>query len=216
MSDDGADARRVAPLDQSFDAAIAWIRDSIRILEGVHRASGFQSASEAEALRHKKALVAGIEALRAAASSGVSPAHIDPDCEVARGVGWMCTCETAEEKAEQARHVAECEAERDAQSSADIQGGAVPASTEPRHAAKMREVFSLPKIEKSLRVKAAACRSLAAAAQDGSMNQRNWAGLADELVSAADAVALHAAAVPLPAARPEAREMTTSEEPSHE
>jgi hypothetical protein len=26
--------------------------------------------------------------------------HIDPDCEVVRGVGWMCTCETPEQKAE--------------------------------------------------------------------------------------------------------------------
>lgn len=26
--------------------------------------------------------------------------HIDSDCEVYRGVGWMCTCETPEEKAE--------------------------------------------------------------------------------------------------------------------
>lgn len=27
--------------------------------------------------------------------------HFDPDCEVARGVGWMCTCRTVEEKAEE-------------------------------------------------------------------------------------------------------------------
>jgi hypothetical protein len=41
--------------------------------------------------------------------------HIDPDCEVVRGVGWMCTCQTPEEKAEDATWKAECEAERDAE-----------------------------------------------------------------------------------------------------
>lgn len=35
--------------------------------------------------------------------------HIDPDCEVSRGVGWMCTCSTPQEKAERA----EFESERD-------------------------------------------------------------------------------------------------------
>ena len=39
--------------------------------------------------------------------------HIDPDCEVYRGVGWMCTCETPEEKADRARERAEIEAERE-------------------------------------------------------------------------------------------------------
>ena len=40
--------------------------------------------------------------------------HIDPDCEVVRGVGWMCTCETPEGKTADAKYRAECEAERDA------------------------------------------------------------------------------------------------------
>jgi hypothetical protein len=39
--------------------------------------------------------------------------HIDPDCEVVRGVGWMCTCETAEEKAEREREREEIERERE-------------------------------------------------------------------------------------------------------
>lgn len=52
------------------------------------------------------------EDTRPAADKG----HIDPDCEVARGVGWMCTCETPEQKAEDAKYRAECEAERDASS----------------------------------------------------------------------------------------------------
>lgn len=40
--------------------------------------------------------------------------HIDPDCEVLRGVGGYCTCATPKEKAEAAQYRAECEAERDA------------------------------------------------------------------------------------------------------
>lgn len=44
--------------------------------------------------------------------------HIDSDCEVVRGVGWMCTCQTPKEKAEDAQYRAECEAERDAQAGA--------------------------------------------------------------------------------------------------
>lgn len=43
--------------------------------------------------------------------------HIDSDCEVARGVGWMCTCETPYEKAKRIAERAECEAERDAAAS---------------------------------------------------------------------------------------------------
>lgn len=43
-----------------------------------------------------------------------SKGHVDPDCEVERGVGWMCTCETPAEKAERQRERDECEAERDA------------------------------------------------------------------------------------------------------
>lgn len=58
-----------------------------------------------------------------AASRGPEPAvpaeprlydgHTDPDCEVYRGVGAYCTCETPEQKAEAAREAAEIEAERD-------------------------------------------------------------------------------------------------------
>jgi hypothetical protein len=41
--------------------------------------------------------------------------HIDPDCEVYRGVGACCTCETPAEKADRERERAEIEAERDAE-----------------------------------------------------------------------------------------------------
>ena len=63
----------------------------------------------------------GYEFRAGEAEARVPPAakrgHIDPDCEVVRGVGWMCTCgvgwmctcETPEEKAERQRERDECE-----------------------------------------------------------------------------------------------------------
>lgn len=57
--------------------------------------------------------------------------HIDPDCEVVRGVGWMCTCETPEEKAERARERAEIEAERDAESRRGDEPRDVPEAGQP-------------------------------------------------------------------------------------
>lgn len=39
--------------------------------------------------------------------------HLDPDCEVARGVGWMCTCQTPEEKEAERKERDEIDAERE-------------------------------------------------------------------------------------------------------
>ncbi len=49
-----------------------------------------------------------------APSAPLFKGHIDPDCEVVRGVGWMCTCETATEKAERQQEREESEREQPA------------------------------------------------------------------------------------------------------
>jgi hypothetical protein len=58
--------------------------------------------------------------------------HPDSDCEVARGVGALCTCATPEDKAEWARERAEVEAERDAESLQHMKRGDTTACGAPK------------------------------------------------------------------------------------
>jgi hypothetical protein len=73
------------------------------------------------------------DAIRRVGDQGVRPeprGHIDSDCEVVRGVGAMCSCETPQQKADDAKYRAECEAERDAADAAASQGGETPLRSE--------------------------------------------------------------------------------------
>jgi hypothetical protein len=103
----------------------AFILDRIAELETTHGSAASCGWHEGLTYTYDMEAAAALNELKRldAALSGSGPSlpapfkgHIDSDCEVYRGVGHICTCETPAEKAERAKERAECEAERDAAS----------------------------------------------------------------------------------------------------